>query len=474
VSGWAHRISIRFTWLAALILVPACSRCTESVPVQTPHVAHATTPVVFPLHVESGVRYPLDAEGRPFLLQGDNPSSIAVMVTPAEVAQYLQERRRQGFNTVLFELIEHKFATRPPEDRGGDAPFTRTLPNANGSACSDGPIAGCWDFSAPNEAYWAHVDSVIEAASERDFLVMIFPAYLGYRGGDQGWYQDMVANGPARLATYGEYLATRFRHHDNLVWVQGGDYVPPDRSLVRAIAEGIRRVLPDALQTVHTARGAAALDVWGGERWLTLNSLYTGFDVLPEARAQYVRSSMPFFLIEAVYEDPTPLFPGNSYANEAQIRSQAYQALLGGAFGQIMGNNPMWYFGEGWQRALNSPGARSMVHLHDLMTGRPWWLLRPAAGELIAPDSRAGLVPAATAADGSFALAYEETSRRLRVSMARLSGPRVRARWYDPSDGTYTEVNGSPFARSSTVFLAAPRRNAAGYSDWVLVLEAIP
>ncbi len=30
------------------------------------------------------------------------------------------------------------------------------------------------------------------------------------------------------------------------------------------------------------------------------------------------------------------------------VRTQAYQAVLSGAGGHIMGNNPVWQFGSGW------------------------------------------------------------------------------------------------------------------------------
>ncbi len=46
---------------------------------------------------------------------------------------------------------------------------------------------------------------------------------------------------------------------------------------------------------------------------------------------------MPFILMEATYE-------GEYNASEVQVRRQAYFASLCGAFGQFMGNNPLWPF----------------------------------------------------------------------------------------------------------------------------------
>jgi hypothetical protein len=461
----------------ALLLAGFASACgqTAGSPPPAPSVVVATTaPAAFPLHVEPGTRHLVDARGKPFMLWGDNPSSLLVMLSPGEVAQYLDDRKARGFNTLLFELIEHKFATRPPYNRNGDAPFTGSIPDANGSHCMNAAIKGCWDFSRPNEAYWAHVDAVIPAATDRGFLLLVFPAYVGYGGRDEGWYQDMLANGTTTLTAYGKYVATRYQRRDNLIWVQGGDYIPENPAGVHAVAEGIRSVLPNALQTAHTSRRHAASDVWADAPWLSIDNIYTGYSAHDAARNRYATSTKPFFLIEAVYENPTPLFPDSQYATASQVRSQAYQAVLGGAFGQIMGNNPVWYFGKGWQRALDSPGAQSMSHMHNLMNRYSWWLLEPDAARLVVSgqSSDAEFAPAASASDRSFTLAYLPTSRRIDIDLARLAGPQVQAQWFDPSNGTVTSITESPLASSGVHAFTPPRKNAAGDRDWVLVLES--
>ncbi len=45
----------------------------------------------------------------------------------------------------------------------------------------------------------------------KGYLVFMFPGYLGFLGGDQGWMQELVANGPTRMQTYGAWIATRYR-----------------------------------------------------------------------------------------------------------------------------------------------------------------------------------------------------------------------------------------------------------------------
>jgi len=189
----------------------------------------APTTAIFPLRVEAGKRYLVDAQGRPFLVHGDTPWSLMVQLTRAEVDQYLEDRRARGFNTVLANVIDHQYSDNPPNNAYGQPPFL--TPGL---------------FATPNEAYFAHVDYVLSKAAEKGILVMLTPAYMGLGGGSEGWYQEMIAaeNGAVVLGMYGQYLATRFRAHDNLVWVNGGDFNPPEKTVLRAIANGIRSVEP--------------------------------------------------------------------------------------------------------------------------------------------------------------------------------------------------------------------------------------
>jgi hypothetical protein len=132
---------------------------------------------------------------------------LIVQLSKADVDVYLENRRQKGFNTILVNLIEHFFATNPPRNFYGDAPFLTT-----------------GDFATPNEAYFAHAEYVIATAAQKGMLVLLTPAYMGVGGGSQGWYQEMQANGATKLRAYGQYLANRFLAHDNILWVHGGDF----------------------------------------------------------------------------------------------------------------------------------------------------------------------------------------------------------------------------------------------------------
>jgi hypothetical protein len=414
---------------------------------------------VFPVQPNLGEQHLLDAAGRPFLITGDSPWSLIADLTREDADLYLRDRRTRGFNTLLVNLIEHKFTRNAPANAYGERPFLEE-----------------GDFSRPNPAYFNHAGWVLERACELGFLVLLTPAYAGYGGGDHGWYADMVANGPDRLRDYGRFVAERFGHLSNIVWVQGGDYDPPDKSLVRAIVAGINASSPTAIHTVHGAPESRVLDYWADEPWLAINNVYSYGDVRDAAAEQYRRhGDRPFFYFEGAYENEFG-------AGGARVRTQAYEALLSGASGQLFGNNPIWHFdGPGlhpkpmdWEAALDSPAARSMTVLNDLFSGLEWWRLEPdLSGRLLATGrGRAGKEAiAAMADDGSFALVYVPTTRPVRLRLNEMSSRKVRATWIDPATGQVIPLKGSPFEATGGSF-QPPAHNAAGDSDWVLMLSA--
>jgi hypothetical protein len=411
----------------------------------------------FPLRIAPDGRRLVDSTGRPFLIHGDTAWSLMAQLRFEDAESYLQRRSEQHFNTLLVNLIEHKFASRAPLNAYGEAPFLQ---------------AG--DFAAPNEAYFSHVDRILLRARALGFLVLLAPAYLGYGGGDEGWYQAMVAAGEGRLLRYGEFVGRRYGGMDNVIWVHGGDYDPPRRSIVEAVVEGIRKQAPNALHTAHGAPETDPAVFWNGVSWLDLDALYTYRPVHAAAlRAETRRPRRPFLLIESAYENEQETRPD-------RLRTQAYQALLGGACGQVFGNNPIWHFGAPnartapvtWRQALDGPGSRSMAHLVSFFTGISWAQLVPIATDSMlaeAPPQSSGHIAAAMTSDRRTALLHFSEIAPFRVVTERLQGRRRSARWYDPANGTYRPAIewGDSGGRYEL-----PGTNAGGATDWILDIRS--
>ena len=405
--------------------------------------AHAAGP--YPIRVGPDRRQVVDQSGAPFLIQGDTPWSLIAGLTREEAEQYLENRRQKGFNSIIVNLIEHKF--RGPVNRYSEGPFTTP-----------------GDFSTPNEKYFAHADWVIRKAAEKGIQVFLAPLYLGYIGTDEGWIEETLANGPEKCRAWGHYLGKRYRDFDNLVWLIGGDRNPDKaRDDVDAVALAIKEFDSRHLFTAHCHPENSAVDQYRNDGWLDLNDTYTYEIVHRKLLADYHRVPvMPYFLIETTYE-------GEHNSSPVQIRRQAYWALLCGATGQFLGNRPIWLFDPGWQAAMDATGSADMARLKALFLSRPWYELVPDDKHEVVVDGLGefrGLdyLAAARTADGATVMAYLPSERTFTVDMTKIAGARAKAWWFNPRTGK-TDAAGE-FPTSGKRSFIPP-----GQGDWVLVLD---
>jgi hypothetical protein len=414
-------------------------------------------PPRFPLRLSDDRRYLVDQAGRPFLIQGDSAWSLIAQLKNDEVETYLEDRRRRGFNTLIVNLLEHKFADHAPANAYGEPPFTKQ-----------------GDFSTPNEAYFSHADAVLRRARQKGLAVLLAPAYLGQNGGDEGWYHEIVANGADALRRYGAYVGHRYAGFENILWVLGGDYTPPApaMAMVEALGQALRANDGGGhLFTAHWSAETSAQDP-GTAGPLDLNATYTYAPVYEKSLADHMRpGGLPHFLIETAYElehDSTP----------RSLRAQAYYALLTGAVGQIFGNGAIWGFFRPWPGMLGTDGCLSMMNVRALFEPRAWTELVPDdRNEVltggIGSKGANELALLSRTRDGSLAIAYVPRLRAVTVDLGRLKTP-VRARWYDPTAGTFANAVGSPFVATAPASFSPPGPNHAGDPDWLLILETAP
>jgi len=389
----------------------------------------------------------LDSHGSPFLLQGDAGWSLIANTTKEEATAYLQNRRSKGFNAVLVNLIEHKFAKNAPRNAYGEAPF----PDVS-------------NLGATNEKYFEYADWVIREAAKNGVTVLLAPVYLGYPGLDEGFYDEVVANGPEKCQAYGRFLGRRYASFDNIIWVMGGDRDPGlAREDVDMVAYGIRESDTRHLMSAHCHSESSPIEQYPGT-WLQVSSSYAYEIVHQRLTWDYERKpSMPLFLIESVYE-------GEHNSSEVQVRRQAYWAVLCGEFGHVMGNLPIWSFSRGWQAAMDLPGSVAMMHWGRLFRSLPWQDLVPDSdhkrvtagiGEYWGNDYLA----AAATPDGSVLVAYMPSARTFTVDMSSLAKGQANAWWYEPRSGKAS--SGGKFDAAGSREFTPPAEG-----DWVLVLES--
>ena len=87
---------------------------------------------------------------------------------------------------------------------------------------------------------------MVAAAGRRGISVWLCPAYLGWDGGDEGFFKEIVPAGPDALRNYGRFVGARFKDLHNIVWMLGGDFAFPPRIVGSAdeLAAGLRMAGP--------------------------------------------------------------------------------------------------------------------------------------------------------------------------------------------------------------------------------------
>lgn len=436
---------------------------------------------LFPVRVSANGRYLEDARGKPFLLHADTAWYLIVELKREETEQYLENRRQKGFNAILVSLGETNLPDNPTHNKFGDALFTKPE-----------------DFSTPNERFFAHADWVIQKAREKEILVVLNPCYTGTAGGKDALRNAVVANGPTKCRNYGRYIGNHYKNYTNIIWQAVGDMTPTQGSAVEKnwleILMGIKDHAPGHLWSAHYRRFSTALDQSALAPHMSIDNAYGGNRSYVHTLRAYNRASpKPTFYNEGYYED-THLGATSDVGKPPMLRAQAYWAILSGATGHIFGSGHVFGFGNpvyikpelrDWRTGMDRQGSREMVHVKALFQDRAWHELVPdqdhsvvtAGFGTFGDDDRTrggDYVTAARTSDGSLVMAYVPstgtTPRTITVDMARLSGPAI-ARWYNPTNGSYTAIEGSSLANSGSREFRTPGDNGTGANDWVLVLE---
>jgi hypothetical protein len=379
---------------------------------------------LFPLGVSSDGGSLVTADGHPFLLHAEAAWSLIAQPNTAGAMQYLADRHRRGVQAVLVNLIEHLYADNHPANAAGDAPFTTP-----------------GDFSRPNEAYFAHADQVIDLAASQGIAVLLVPSYLGFNGLDEGWFQEMSALSAAQCRSYGDFVGQRYASRHNIIWVWGGDYTPPTGSpgetCMKSIRDGILAAEPGALATAHWQPESTSRDEPAFASSISLVGVYTYMLDQEKQKcvtARNVTPRKPVFLIETCYEGETIRSCPNT---PADIRRRQWWAFLSCGAGEIVGNNPIWKFGDGWPQQLASPASTGEQRLAAIAGMVAWPTLAPDSALVTvgqAPVGNDAELAIMRTADQKQAVIYVPSAgaSTITVDLGRMTGP-VTAIWQDPT-----------------------------------------
>lgn len=432
----------------------------------------------YPLKLSENHRYLIDQHGKPFLMVGDTPQGLMGRLTEQDAEYYFADREAHGFNTLGW--IDVMCA-------GNDYKWNKDAVTPDGIKPFTGYVAGGTDFthydlSKPNEAYFTRLDHIIQLAARHHLLVFIDPIET------IGWLPALRNNGMKAAYAYGQYLGNRYKGYNNVAWINGNDFnlwtVPQDDDLVQTVSKGIRAAAPNQIQTVELhVRTSSSFD---DPRWIPLidlNGTYTYSPTYIQMLHGYNQKPVaPEVMIEAHYDWEnvgTPPDFGTPYV----LRKEDYWTMLTGGIGQFYGNKYTWSFADGWKEKIDTPGVEQLGIWAKFFSSLPWYdlvpdqdhqLLTAGYGTFGNVDTRVSESDYATAArtpDSSTVVVYIPTLRATTINMAALHGA-AKARWFDPSDGSYKDAESSVVPNRGSHEFTPPGKNHAGDGDWVLLLQS--
>jgi hypothetical protein len=433
------------------------------------------------LRVAANRRFLVQADGTPFFWLGDTAWELFHRLDRGEADRYLECRARQGYTVIQAVAIAELDGHTVP-NAYGHLPLVDLDPAR--PALQDGPA----------NDYWDHVDYIVDKANALGLYIGFLPTWGRY------WH-DEVRDGkplftPANAEVYGEWLGRRYRQA-SVIWVLGGDRgIENDlhREIIRAMARGLQRGDGGAhLQTFHPRGGRGSAQDFHSDEWLDLNLRQNGHNVkfgegYQNTRADYDREpAKPVIDGEPAYEDHPVSFRAQDLGHTvaADVRRALYWDLFTGACGHTYGHHSVWQMWQPgrhpvnnplmpWYEAIEQPGAVQMQHAKHLLLSRPF-LTRVPDDAIVVTDRVPTSVPGAgryrfTATrdeSGSYAMVYAPVGRRFRVRLSAISGPTVKAWWFDPRAGKATASGEFPTAGEQEFISPSPGE----LTDWVLVLD---
>ncbi|TDE15466.1 glycoside hydrolase family 140 protein [Dyadobacter psychrotolerans] len=427
------------------------------------------------LQVSENNRYLVHQDGTPFFWLGDTAWELFHRLNRQEADLYLNHRAKQGFTVVQAVALAELDGLNTP------------------NALGDKPLIDN-DPSKPNDAYFKHVDYIIDKAAEYGIVIALLPTW-----GDKV-FKDKWGKGPEifnenNAAIFGEWIGKRYENRRNVIWILGGDRTPRQNSndvkVWRALAAGIGRGAGGYGKTLMSFHPQPnAVDMGGSshwfhkDEWLDFNMLQDGHcrDELTYDKVSFVYNRSPAKPVidsEPIYEDHPVCFnvADLGISNAYDVRKFAYLDLFAGAFGHTYGCHDVWQmYDQGrepvngphlsWKDALDLPGAKQMSFVKKLMTSRPMNDRVPDQSLIV--ENNNGPADRIQATRGKdYAFVYSAAGKRVSVHTGKISGSDFNAYWFDPRKGEAKLIG--KFANKGSQIFVPP---STGYGkDWILVLD---
>jgi hypothetical protein len=424
------------------------------------------------LRVSDNKRFLVTKEGKPFFWLGDTAWELFHRLSREEADKYLKDRADKGFTVIQAVALAELDGLHTP-NYYGEVPLLNDDP------------------TKPNEAYFQHVDYIINKAAELHLQVALLPTW-----GDKV-FKDRWGVGPEifneqNAKVYGQWIGNRYKKATNVIWILGGDRLPDNKGVAiwRSMAAGIVAAVgghDKALMSFHPqpngVEDGGSSKYFHNDEWLDFNMLQTGHcrenNIWDRIEVVYNRTATkPVLDGEPLYEDHPVCFNAKDLGTSSayDVRKHAYIDVFAGSFGHTYGCHDIWQMYAPhrtpvngphfpWYVALDLPGAAQMKYLRRLIESRPM-LDRVPDQSLVSQMLNAhDRIQATRGKDYIFI--YTTQGKPVTINMGKISGKEVRAFWYNPKNGETKEIGRS---QNSGQQQFNPPTSGYGH-DWVLVMD---
>lgn len=420
------------------------------------------------LRVAESHRYLEYRDGTPFFYLGDTAWELFHRLNREEADRYLANRAAKGFTVIQAVVLAELNGLDDPNPYGHRPLIDK-------------------DPAQPNEAYFQHVDYVVNRARELGLFIGMLPTWGKY------WKTGSSIFTPENAKTYGLFLGRRYKGQP-ILWILGGDHNPADareRAIVEALARGLKEGDGGShLITYHPRGPGLSSDYFHEAEWLDFNMYQSSHGARDHDNGLFAERDYPLIPAkptldgEPRYEDiPVGFYNANADPDlrfdDYDVRQAAYWSLLAGACGHTYGNNNVWQMWQPgrkpiiwastpWYEVLDRPGASQMTYVRKLFESRPFRKLVPDQSIVLDGPSYGGAkIRAARAFDGSFAFVYSPRGEPFTVRMDAIHAPRISQTWFDPREGTAMPLHTTD---TSGIQTFVPPSSGRGH-DWLLVLD---
>jgi hypothetical protein len=425
------------------------------------------------LKVSDNKRFLVHENGKPFYWLGDTGWELFHRMNREDAEKYLKIRAEQGFTVIQAVGLAEFQGLRDPN------PYWEL------------PLKDL-DPTKPNDAYFQHIDWIIDKAAELGLYIAFLPTW-GDKLDKASWGDGPEIFNPENAKVYGKWLGNRYKDRKNLIWVLMGDRNPrneKDVAVWRAMAAGITEGVGGSDKALMTAHPQPNEMEDGGsgkwfhnDEWFDFNMFQTGHcrenPVYDRIQVAYNRRpTKPTIDGESIYEDHPVCFNQTELGKSSayDLRIYAYWDVFAGAFGNTYGCHDIWQMltpsRKGingatipWYEAIYFPGAKQMQFVRRLMESRP--MLDRVPDQSLVTDALSVFERIQATRGKDYAFIYSSKGKEITVNMGKITGEKVTAYWYDPRKGETKNIGS--FTNKGQQKFKPPTE---GYGqDWVLILD---